>query len=147
MFGKCIGTANNKYLYIQTTIIIIVVFLYIGGLMISYKALIGYITLTVIIYFAGIQTHIVYTGYKLSEYQKMEKLVSGKVGSIEQSNAKNLEDIKKSLEDRKVLVVDKEIPVVITKPIYKNICADEEGIGILEKYKKDSQVIINGVAK
>lgn len=113
--------------------------------MVSYKTLISYILYTCIVFALGYKTHVVWEGYKLSQYQKIENVVKGNLSEMQASNAKNYEDIKKLLEDRKVEVIEKEVTKIITKPIYKQAAIDQEGVDALKKYREDSKKLIGGV--
>ena len=113
-------------------------------MMFSYKQIIIFVVYSLFLVLAGWKANTYYTGYKLSQQQKLEKIVQDGLSKIQQDNAKHYEDVQQELDKKKTEIIEKKIPVIVDRPIYMNNCVDQEGVDALQKYKQESQDIIRG---
>lgn len=88
------------------------------------------IVLTVFI--GGWKANTYYSGYQQNLERDKQEVVNTALERIEREHAKNLAEYKKMLQDRKVEVVKVDVPKIVEKKVYKNICFEEEGVNKLE---------------
>ena len=107
-------------------------------LLLAFAQPIATILLMLLCAFGGWKLNTYYTGYQDSINQKIEKQVSDGLSRIEQQGAKNLNDTLLELKNRKVEIVTKEVPKFIDRPVYQNVCIDEDGVTTLQNLKNAS---------
>lgn len=87
-------------------------------------------------FFGGWKTNEIYHGYKHNLEEKIEKLVEKGLDDIQKQGAKNLIDSQQLLKDRKVTIIEKELPIIIEKEVYRNPSLDQDGVEYLKKLKE-----------
>ncbi|EPE1232909.1 hypothetical protein ACSGOQ_006188, partial [Escherichia coli] len=78
-----------------------------------------------------------YTGYKESIDQKIEKKVDSALAKMQQENAKNYIETKKIMQDN-AKVIETQVPIIVEREVYKNVCLDEDGVKLLNELKQNS---------
>lgn len=91
-------------------------------------------------FFGGWKSNTVYIGYKDGLEQRIEKKVSDGLDKIEREHAQNYLDTKKLLQSQKTEVIEKEIPYIVEKEVYKNVCLDQSGVDVLMKLREKSRI-------
>lgn len=86
--------------------------------------------------FSGWKANEIYHGYKDNLEARIEKLVEKGIGDMQQAGAKNLLDSQQLLKDRKVQIIEKELPIIIEKKVYSNPSLDQDGVDYLNKLKE-----------
>ena len=92
--------------------------------------------------YGGWSANTYYTGYKQSIDQKIEKQVDSALSKIQQENAKNYIETKKIMQDN-AKVIETQVPVIIEREVYKNVCIDEDGFRLLNDLKQNSLIARN----
>lgn len=78
-----------------------------------------------------------YSGYKRSIEQNIEKQVDDALDKIQRENAKNYIETKKIMQDN-AKVIETQVPFIVEREVYKNVCLDEDGVRVLNELKKNS---------
>lgn len=89
-------------------------------------------------FFGGIKTHIVYEGYKENLEARIEKKFDKGIAEMQAQGAKNLVDSQELLKKNKAEIIEKEVPVIVEKKVYKNPSLDQDGVDVLKKLKEES---------
>lgn len=89
-------------------------------------------------FLGGIKTHIVYEGYKESLEARIEKKVDQGIAAMQAQSAQNLIDSQELLKKNKAEIIEKEVPVIVEKKVYKNPSLDQDGVDVLKKLKEES---------
>lgn len=100
-----------------------------------WKAII-FVVLVVGSFLGGWKANEVYHGYKDNLEARIEKLVEKGIGDMQQAGAKNLLDSQQLLKDRKVQIIEKELPIIVEKKVYSNPSLDQDGVDYLNKLKE-----------
>ena len=87
--------------------------------------------------YGGWMANTYYTGYKLSIDQKIEKQVNAALSKMQQENAKSYIETKKIMQDN-AKVIETQVPAIIEREVYKNVCLDEDGVKLLNELKQNS---------
>lgn len=106
--------------------------------MFSIKQIILFGIFICLVFLGGWNARIWYDGNKESQELKVQQLVSEGISKIQQENAKNYEDMKIKLDERKVEIIEKDVPKFIDRPIYLNKCIDEDGAKTIDKFRTES---------
>ena len=106
----------------------------------SYFLFAGYSFLLI---FSGWQICTYYNGYKENLENKALQIVKDGISEYQKVQAQGLEDTKVLLQKQKSSTIIKE-RTIVEKPIYQNVCLDEDGVSILRDYKTRSAEIIGG---
>lgn len=107
--------------------------------MASYKALILVVLLSV---FSGWKANTYYRGYEMNQEQKITASIKKEISDMQYKQAEQLTAKLNELkgQDFKIL---KESQTIIERPIYSQQCIDQDGIGLLKKYKEVSNALRN----
>lgn len=87
--------------------------------------------------YGGWSANTYYTGYKESIDQKIEKKVDSALAKMQQENAKNYIETKKIMQDN-AKVIETQVPIIVEREVYKNVCLDEDGVKLLNDLKQNS---------
>lgn len=89
-------------------------------------------------FLGGWKSNEVYHGYKDNLEARIEKKFDKGLSDLQAQGAKNLEDTKELLKQSKAQIIEKEIPIIVEKKVYKNPSLDQEGVDALKKLKDES---------
>lgn len=107
----------------------------------------AFILYTSSVFYSGVKVHEYYVGYQQNIERLVQDSIDKSVSQFQRNQAQGLEDTKKLLKDVKTNTVIEKLPVYIDRPVYLNLCGDEDGVNVLEAYKKQSNSIRKGELK
>lgn len=107
----------------------------------------AFILYTSSVFYSGVKVHEYYVGYQQNIDRLVQESVDKSVSQFQRNQAQGLEDTKKLLKDAKINTVVEKLPVYIDRPIYFNLCGDEDGVNVLDAYKQKSNSIRKGELK
>lgn len=87
--------------------------------------------------FGGWKMNTWYTGNQRSLSLDIEKQVDNALDRMQQGNAKTLIDTNKLIKDN-AKVIEKPVPFIVEREVYKNVCIDEDGNTVLLDLKRNS---------
>lgn len=84
----------------------------------------------------GWKANTVYNGYQQNLLQQTKDQVDKALRDVQREHAKNLIEVKELLANRETEVIKVDVPKIIEKKVYYNLCLEEEGVKKLQ-YEKD----------
>ena len=97
-------------------------------------------------FYSGWKVHSYRVGYQQNLEKIVQESIDKSVSEFQKKQAQGLEDTKKLLANAKTNTILKE-NTIVNQPIYMNKCMEQQGVELLEDYKKESYFIINKGAK
>ncbi len=105
------------------------------------RQILGTVLLVFALVYGGWYGHGVYDGYLENQAKSVQEIVKDGMKSIEDRNSKDLEGLKTDMGNLKTNTIEKQIPIIVNNPIYKEVCTDANGIDLLQQYKDQSNAI------
>lgn len=89
-------------------------------------------------FLGGWKANEVYHGYRENLESRIEKKFDDGLAKIQAQGAQNLIDTQAILKKNKAEIIEKEVPIIIERKVYKNPSLDQDGVDVLRKLKEES---------